>query len=616
MAKARSRPDHGMRAERPALPPVWPFAALAAGVAFILAAGLEGWLRTGLALGAGLLVAVPGLLSRRVLRRRMARLVRARQEAQLACREKSRLLATITHELRTPMNGVIGMAGLLRETSLTEEQRAYVQAIESSGRALLSIVDEILHSARQEAAGAAPDATPFDPCTLAEEVCELLAPRAHARGLDLACFVDPALSGRRMGVAGRLRQVLVNLVGNAIKFTERGGVLVRVVPAGGEGLRFEVHDSGIGLRREEIAAIFEPFRQAPSGHEKEGAGLGLYISRQIIEAMGGRLQVRSRPGAGSVFFFTVPAPRCAKGEDEAPAAMPSLGGAVVHLAVAPGMRRRALRDYVVACGGQVRMVEDEARLRALLAAEVDGADGDVICDAAHGPLLRRALRQDAGIGARVWLVLKPEERRAMADLMESALAGFLLSPMRRRTFMVQFVERQGDAVSAAARRLRGVLEAAPARRGAKAEQGGRQAQQRPLVLLAEDNDINALIARRVLEGGGMRVERAADGARLLRMLEERWKAGDDDAGAPQLIVMDVHMPGMDGLEAVQRIRRMERGMGRAAIPVIALTANPTRGERARCMAAGMNDFLAKPFDPGELLEMVHAHLRRKPRRSA
>ncbi len=524
------------------------------------------------------------------MRRALRDLEHARQEAERANREKDRLLATITHELRTPMNGVIGMADLLMDTPLSEEQKSYVQAISVSGRTLLSMIDELLEAARMEAGRMSVARAPFDPVSVVEEVCELLAPRAHGKGIDLACYVDPALSGRRIGDAARIRQVLLNLTGNAIKFTDAGGVCVRVFPETPEVLRFEIHDTGIGISRKERKIIFEPFRQAEGagGRGRNGSGLGLAISRGLVERMGGRLRVDSRPGRGSVFHFSLPLPAVqpdAGGDRD----MPDLGGLPVHLAIPASPRRDALEKYVEAFGGRPMVMSPE-RLMQVLTGNGD-FKGEIICDAAHADILRRHVPEASGGLPRIWLLLKPEERRMLADLMTTGtLAGFLLSPLRRKTFIAQFVERSLDSrLDRSVNGLRKML-------GSRVHPEKDEAEA-PFVLLVEDNDINALLAERMLERTGCRVLRLKDGVEAVAYMENA-VAGRDTR--PDVILMDVHMPGMDGLEAVQRIRTLETRRRSERTPVLALTASPGEDERARCLAAGMDGFIIKPFDAEEL----------------
>ncbi len=538
------------------------------------------------------------------MRRALHELERARREAETASREKDRLLATITHELRTPMNGVIGMADLLMDTPLSDEQRSYVQAISVSGRTLLSMIDELLEAARLEAGRDSVVRAPFNPVSVVEEVCELLAPRAHGKGIDLVCFVDPAIAGRRFGDAARIRQVLLNLTGNAVKFTDVGGVHVRLLPGDGDVLRFEVRDTGIGIGRKDRKLIFEPFRQAEGAGGRGGSGLGLAISSSLVERMGGRLQVESRPGRGSIFHFSLPLPPVEETAGDDREEMPDLGGIPVYLVIPASPRREALEDYVRAFGGRPVPMAPERLFRIVSTGERFD-DGEIICDAEHAGRLRRIASNEKGqaILSRIWLLLKPEERRTLGDLMtEGHLAGFLLSPLRRRTFVVQFVERSLDSrLDRSVHGLRRVLD--------RREVPEDDLRAGPFVLLVEDNDINALLAERMLERMGCRVLRLKDGAEAVSYMEKAYSGSEV---LPAIILMDVHMPGMDGLEAVQRIRTLETRWKMEHVPVLALTASPGEDERARCLAAGMDGFVIKPFDVEELSGAMDRVMVRRP----
>ncbi|HHN72809.1 MAG TPA: response regulator, partial [Thermopetrobacter sp.] len=484
------------------------------------------------------------------------------------------------------------------------EQRSYVGAIEASGRSLLSIVDELLDTARSDTGEIDLDIAPFNPERLVEDLCELMSPRAHARGIDLACYVDPALDGPLLGDAGRIRQVLLNLIGNGIRFTDAGGVLVRVEPAAGargeRRVRFEVRDTGIGIAPADVERIFLAWEQGDNSSGRGGSGLGLSISRRLVERMGGRLEVESRQGEGSTFRFTLPlAPADATqaddgaGGERAEETAPSLAGRRVLLAVPDAPRREALAAYVRAFGGAAVVVPPETAFAEETQERTADAEALIICDASHAETLRRALARGDARVRRTWLLLRPEQRRELADLMAArALGGWLITPVRRGTFVVQIAEAGGPR-----RREEEPMEApsslaASDRRDAATGRSLR-------VLLVEDNPVNATLARAILERAGHAVTHVESGdaalARLERAARER-----NDADWPDVVLMDVHMPGMDGLETTTRLRRLERRAGRRRTPVLALTAGNSPGERERCLAAGMDGFLAKPFEPAEL----------------
>jgi len=582
--------------------------ALAAFVSVVLlvqASGLQGGLRKVFILFAVLLMGYAALAlvqAWRLARRRMAgmretlrELERARNRAEEASQEKSRLLAAITHELRTPMNGVIGMAGLLRDTPLTKEQASYVRAIESSGRALLSIIDELLDSSRLEAGEFEIEQAPFDLARMVEETAELLSPRAHARDIDLACFIDPALPDMVAADAARIRQVLLNLAGNAIKFTDEGGVYIKVSAAGEGRVLFEVMDTGIGIAQDEQQRIFHPYQQAgDKSRRAKGTGLGLTISKRLVERMGGKLELTSAQGKGSVFSFTLPLQAVREGQEKA--ARPSLCGAKIVLAAPSTPRRCALEDYIEATGGRVCLVKDEKALRQALRAP--GGEEQIICDATFAPVLRQLLREGlpARTGGRLWLLLRPEDRRQMKDLMDSGQIGFLLSPLRRSTFFCQIVERRmEDTLARSVKQLRASLQKA------RAADTGRA---RPLALLAEDNAINAMLARAMLDKAGFELVHVENGAQALDYMAKVLAGGEDAPRRPDLVLMDVHMPRMDGLETTQRIRALQERAGAPPVPILALTASSGKDERDRCLAAGMDGFLSKPFDLPDLTEAI------------
>ncbi|HHN66621.1 MAG TPA: response regulator [Thermopetrobacter sp.] len=533
--------------------------------------------------------------ARRMDRRRIAELNgllndlrRARRAAEEALQARTFLSAAITHELRTPVSGVVGMAGLLRDTDLTPEQESYVTAIETSGRALLSMVDELLDTAQADDNDFSIRPAAFEVARLVEDVCELMAPRAHAKDIDLASFISPDIPARVEGDAARIRQVLLNLVGNAIRFTDDGGVLVRA-EAAEDGVAFGIIDSGPGIAQEEQAAIFEPHAQTAHGRARGGSGLGLAISKRLVARMGGVLRVDSRPGEGARFHFTLPLPAAGDGGPAAPGER--CDGARILLAVEPGVRRTALADYVAAYQGTPVILRDEAALKAALG---DAAASRIICDARHADLLRRELARNPQTLRRVWLLLKPEERRALRDLVEEeALGGFLLMPLRRATFVAQVVEQdvEGRIARAATRLRRLVADDAPS-----PPDGGP-------VLLAEDDPVNALLATRRLQQAGFAPLHVSDGAAAVAHMEKLLQANDVEA-LPRFIILDVHMPGMDGPAAAQRIRQLERAHHLARRPILALTASGGDDSRARCLAAGMDGVLRKPFDADGVREML------------
>ncbi len=456
-------------------------------------------------------------------------------------------LASLSHEFRTPLNGVLGMARLLEGTGLTDEQRTYVAALRESGEHLLGLVNDVLDFAKLGAGKVELVPARFEIEGLLRGVCELLAPRAQEKGLEIA-WAAPAGMGQALADEGRLRQILLNFAGNAIKFTAKGGVLVSVgEPAPGR-LRFTVEDTGPGVSAAHREKIFEAFGQADPAYDSVqlgGAGLGLTIARTLASAMGGEVGVDTAPGGGAAFWIEAAIPHAPATLDKA------LEGRIVGVATANPITAEAARRQIEACGGTVLIATDPTDLAAT--AEVLLVDHDLA--PTSPPDARPAL-----------ILINPEARNRIAEYRARGFAGYLIKPLRRASVAERVLAAAGHETRKPGPEDERVASAvAPGAR----------------VLLVEDNAINALLARTLLTREGCTVDHATGGEEALAALA---------VGGYDLILMDMRMPGLSGLETTRRLRDLG-----VATPVVALTANAFEDDRHACLEAGMDDFLVKPL---------------------